>query len=90
MEAPDAFGLVDQEPGGPQVVAQVVPAGLELGGQTAVENRQALARQQPGQRVAQDSSGPTMIISPRLVGEWSKLMNSARRMSSVCPQPRRI
>ena len=83
MQAPDGLGLVDEEPCGPQLVADVVSPGLELGRQAAVEDHQALAVQKLAEGVAQSSSGPTMIINPRLVGEWSKLMNSARRMSRV-------
>lgn len=83
MEPPDALRLVDQQPGRPEVVAEVVAPRLELGGQAAVQDRQTLAAEQPAQRVAQSLSGPTISISPRLLGEWSKLMNKARRISRV-------
>ena len=43
MQAPDAVGLVDQQAGGPERVVDVVPAGLQLGGQAAIEDDNPLA-----------------------------------------------
>ncbi len=38
MNLPDQVGRLDQYPGGPERVAQVAAAPLELGGQRAVEH----------------------------------------------------
>ena len=62
VQPADRLRLLEQQPGRPERVVEVVAAGLELGGQPAVEDHHLLARQQVAQWVGQPSPPFSPIV----------------------------